>query len=173
MPNSLPLRFSLRTLLAAVAAVAVVVATLLNATPNVRGGAALVVAAVYAGAAIAAVHYRCGAGRAFAGGFTIAGLAYLVLVRYLLNDVEPIRPILPTSRALDAAYGLVVHDVPNPDYVAGLNMAMIAHPEIIAFRSIGHCCWSLLLGLFGGCVARRFAGRQGTECNAQPKADAR
>ena len=149
-------KFSLLALLIAVTLVAAAVATLRAATPGVWGANALAFAAAYAGATIAALYHPRAPGRAFAGGLLVAGLAYLVFVRFLINDVEP---VLPTSRILDAGYLLVVHEVPNPDNVPGRAMPMIRHPEIVSFRSIGHCCWSLLFGTIGGCVASGFARR--------------
>ena len=90
-------KFSLLGLLIGVTLVAATVATLRAAMPGVWGASALGFAAAYAGATIAALYHPRASGRAFAGGLLVAGLAYLVLVRFLFNDVEPIRPVLPTS----------------------------------------------------------------------------
>src|SRR5687768_583884 len=104
MSPSPTFRFSLLALLIAVTLVAAAVATLLAATPDVWGASALAFAAAYAAAAIAALYHPRAPGRAFAGGLLVAGLAYLVLVHYLFNNLDPIRSTLPTSRILDAAY---------------------------------------------------------------------
>lgn len=111
-------KFSLRMLLAATAAVAVGIGTLLNASPLLVGAAATFCFAVYGAAALAAV-YRRGSSGAFAGGFFLAGVGYLLLVNWLLDGNDALRTGLLTGRLLDRSYELVVRNIPDPAY-AGL-----------------------------------------------------
>jgi WD40 repeat protein len=109
--------------------------------------------------------------RAFAGGFTIAGVAYLGAV-YAPGIGERFAPHLATTKLLDwatlqlhgdAGVASTIAFSPDGRVLAGAyngtvrlwNVATaqpLAMPAFL-FQEIGHCLWALLLGCLGGMLA--------------------
>ena len=110
-PHSSRPRFSIRMLLAAVAAVAAALATLLYASYDILATVAGGLFLLFLLAALAAV-FRRGAGQALAGGFLLAGLAYLAFVFFVLAEQKTLQSRLPTTRSLDLLRRAVKTEVP-------------------------------------------------------------
>jgi hypothetical protein len=174
-------RLRMLMLLAAAAAAAVVIVTLLNASPLLVAAVATFCFAVYGAAALAAV-YRRGSGGAFTGGFLIAGVGYLLLVNWLAHKDDYTRTQLLTTDLLDRSHALVARTIPDPYFTGGGiaggltgggggAMPPILTPRIAEFRELGEYYWSLLLGLVGGVLARRFHVLRTGERNASPRAE--
>jgi len=176
-------RFSIRLLLAAVAASAAALATLINATEAVLAAVAGGVFLLFLLAALAAV-FRRGASGAFAGGFLLSGLAYLALVFVLPADRQSFLAHLPTSRSIDLLHK-TVSKAPASEAemqrwglpaeivgtTAGAWFMMQPFPQEKHFHPLGHLYWSLLFGLLGGVLARRFHDLRTGERNAPPRAE--
>lgn len=143
-------RFSIKFLFAAVTCCALAIVALVNASPVLLGVLWLVLFVIYLVAGLAAI-FRRGPQQAFAAGFVIAGLAFLVWINGSSNSN------FPTTRALSALYKIVARETPNPraNPITG-GRATLLEPPYSVFRETGNDLCSLLVALLGGLLARYF-----------------
>lgn len=162
------MNFSLRTLLVFVAAVAVVAASLVSAAPVIGDLFYTVGLLTVPFAAICALYQR-GPERAQCIGFLIVFASYFfhtlwpteiratwaVAQRTGELDYPSQRPV--TTRMLSALFLKLHGEMPRDvdDGGPGYDIAM----KFIAFQTVGHFAIGIVLALFGGALARRFALR--------------
>jgi hypothetical protein len=163
------MNFSLRTLLIITAGVAVICASLVYATPIVGDLFYTLGLLMMAFSTIAAI-YRRGSQRAYWIGFVILFATYFCHtvwpseIRGTWTVMQRGRPFgfptqdLITTRLLSFLYQGLHGDMPT-SVAFGPRAASVdpAPAAFVAFVTVGHTAFALLLGLAGGAMARRFA----------------
>jgi hypothetical protein len=175
-------RFTILGLMGLVLGLAVAIAALRNADDDWAGGMLLGTALLIGVAALGAV-YHSGRRRAGRLGFAVFGGGYFALAFLALSEPNVNR--LPTTWLLVYVHEKVV--APTPVYgvygvvtgngvVTGIgsNVAIVnpipspnrwqsilpGAANYEAFSVVGHCLFSLLAGLLGAVIARRYQARQ-------------
>lgn len=165
------LGLSLRELLALVAFVAVACAALKFASYIWLTLVASVAFVCFSVAIILAIFQR-GPQQAFAIGFAVMGIGYLVLVFYVWEQKEGSQYVrwydgaLGTTELLELLYGVIAVERPARN-VGGLSAGpvMIPHPEHQTYLRVGQTLWSLTLAYLGGRFARFVWQRRAEEAS--------
>jgi hypothetical protein len=146
-------RFSLKWLLAAIAFIALGCAALANASAFwemviVSLGWCLILTAVLAGI------FRRGSSQAFAIGFVVVLVAYLLIdARFEYRDRGN---RIATTAVLRHLHSAVIREVPYEPQPT----IMVIRPQWGYFRPIGQWLWSIVFGFVGGLLARHFHTRR-------------
>jgi low affinity Fe/Cu permease len=162
-----PMRFSLKWLMASVAMAAISIAALVNASD---AWATAIITAISVCLLAAAVIAAVGAGRsqAFAVGFVIGTLFYLLSWQAQRNQWLMLdHTDLATNRILDRFYNLVRRGAPAPTpamsgdtitygvgFFSGKPLGPAFIPDLDQFRKIAHWLIACHIGLASGLFAR-------------------
>jgi hypothetical protein len=180
-------KYSIKSLFAAVALVAVSIVALLNANRFWHHGLMNLVVLLLA-LALIGMRYAAPPRRAFCGGFLILGLTYFVLATQWWK-LEKTWELLPQAglRYLHGQIfqprveiiGPVDFNVPNADVVSngrrlpnGTMPVTVIRPSRENFVGVGTALFCILFGLLGGVVASRMNRQQaGLAVRDGPRAD--
>jgi hypothetical protein len=144
--------FSLRWMLVAVAAVAICMAGLFNASYGWLTAFITIAFLVFAMLLLVAI-YCPGAKRAFAIGFIVWGSMYAGIAGLYLRD-ESYPYHLPTNQLSFFVYQQIERQVGSFPSFGGGVPSPIYEPEQETFMTIGTLQWTLLIGVIGGLMAQ-------------------
>jgi hypothetical protein len=179
-------KYSIKSLFAAVALVAVSIAALLNANSYWRSGLMNLVVLLLA-LALIGMQYAAPPRRAFCGGFLILGLTYFLLATQWWK-FEKTWELLPQAalrylhrqmfQPQNEIIGPVDFNVPNADVVSqgrqlpnGRMSVTVIRPSRENFVGVGTALFCLLFGLSGGLVATRLNRHVASAARDGPGAD--
>jgi hypothetical protein len=179
-------KYSIKSLFAAVAFVAVCVVALLNANRFWHSGLMNLVVLLLA-LALIGMRYGAPPRRAFCGGFLILGLTYFVLATQWWK-FEKTWELLPQA-GLRYVHGQIFEprieiigpvdfNIPNADVViTGLRLpngtmrVTVIRPSRENFVGVGTALFCMVFGLLGGMIASRMNRRVGAAAGDRPSAD--